>query len=253
MTIVLRPRIWIFEQGVLYFGPVPGNQVHAHRALQVLISRHGRITADQGHGTESISAKAMIIGPLVRHRIHIRIKAVYSLFYEPSAFTKVTAHGQPFKECVLSREDKLFLDEWNGSDLSGDEAQKIFSFGARLAGLTLRHGFQAVNVDPRVEAVLTKLHSTDSPAVSIKALADEVELSPSRLIHLFSENLQMPLRSYYLWLKLRRSLDALARGENLTSAAYVAGFSDSAHYSRIFARTFGFPPSVLRLAKISKV
>ena len=37
----------------------------------------------------------------------------------------------------------------------------------------------------------------------------------------------------------------LARGGTLTDAAHAAGYSDSAHLSRVFRATFGFRPSAL--------
>ena len=41
------------------------------------------------------------------------------------------------------------------------------------------------------------------------------------------------------------ALEAYAAGQSLTEAAHLAGFSDSAHFSRVFKRTFGLPATTL--------
>lgn len=48
-----------------------------------------------------------------------------------------------------------------------------------------------------------------------------------------------------VWLRLQQALAEIARGSNLTEAAYAAGFADSAHLSRSFRQTFGIAPNVL--------
>jgi AraC-like DNA-binding protein len=77
------------------------------------------------------------------------------------------------------------------------------------------------------------------------ALSAGCHLSASRLRHVFLESVGVPLARYRWWLRLRRVALAIQQGRDLTGAAYDAGFSDSAHLSRIFRRTFGFPPSLL--------
>jgi AraC-like DNA-binding protein len=44
---------------------------------------------------------------------------------------------------------------------------------------------------------------------------------------------------------LVRAIEVYAEGKSLTEAAHQAGFSDSAHFSRTFKRTFGLPATTL--------
>ena len=48
-----------------------------------------------------------------------------------------------------------------------------------------------------------------------------------------------------LWRRLIRALEVYAGGQSLTEAAHMAGFSDSAHFSRVFKRFFGLPATTL--------
>jgi len=98
------------------------------------------------------------------------------------------------------------------------------------------------------EHVLAALHYLDlnlngRPTLSEAAAAGHI--SPSRLTHLFTDEVGIPFRSYVLWLRLRRVAEMVADGSNLTEAAISSGFSDSSHLSRVFKDNFGLAPSAL--------
>ena len=77
----------------------------------------------------------------------------------------------------------------------------------------------------------------------VQHVARQVGLSESRLMHLFREQIGIPLRPYARWLRLRLAADEVRRGANLTQAAHAAGFTDSSHLSNVFHDTFGLTPS----------
>jgi AraC-like DNA-binding protein len=76
-------------------------------------------------------------------------------------------------------------------------------------------------------------------------VAAAVGVSVSRLTHLFTEQVGIPLRRYVLWLRLRMAITEVLGGADLTDAAHSAGFADSAHLTRTCRDMFGLPPSVL--------
>jgi AraC-like DNA-binding protein len=75
-----------------------------------------------------------------------------------------------------------------------------------------------------------------------------VGLSPSRASHLFVEETGLPFRTFVLWLRVTRAVDAHIAGMSLTEAAQAAGFADSAHLSRTFKRMFGLPAAALEMS-----
>ena len=89
------------------------------------------------------------------------------------------------------------------------------------------------------------LRETPELRMRLVHLSTAVALSPSRLSHLFREQVGLPIRRFLLWLRLREALSAVARGESLTTAAHAAGFSDAAHFTRTFRRMLGIAPSEL--------
>jgi AraC-like DNA-binding protein len=100
---------------------------------------------------------------------------------------------------------------------------------------------------PRVRRVLFYLHQQELawPATSLTRLAQVADLSPSRLMHTFTESLGIPLRPYLLWLRVHRAAGALAAGHTITEAAHLADFADAPHLTRTFRRMFGVTPREL--------
>ncbi|CAM4080272.1 helix-turn-helix domain-containing protein [Pseudoalteromonas byunsanensis] len=101
------------------------------------------------------------------------------------------------------------------------------------------------HLDPRIAALLAKLNQCFSQDCIkpehwlAKDIAHTLNLSESRFLHLFKDNIHLPWRPYLLWRRLICAIQALNKGHNATQAAYIAGFSDSAHLSRTFKKQFG--------------
>jgi AraC-like DNA-binding protein len=82
-----------------------------------------------------------------------------------------------------------------------------------------------------------ELHASD--------LAGWISLSEeSRARHLFKEQAGVSFKRYLKWLKTMEAVKyTCTANSNLTEAAHMAGFSDSAHLSRTFKEMFGLSPS----------
>jgi AraC-like DNA-binding protein len=79
---------------------------------------------------------------------------------------------------------------------------------------------------------------------SLKELAKAVNVSPFHLAHTFRNETGTTLHQYFLQLKLRSSLDLLPNAHgDLTGVAMKLGFSSHSHFTDMFRRAFGTPPS----------
>ncbi|HEX6644965.1 MAG TPA: helix-turn-helix transcriptional regulator, partial [Gemmatimonadales bacterium] len=78
--------------------------------------------------------------------------------------------------------------------------------------------------------------------VTLPDIARDLNVSPSRLRHLFAEEVGLPFKTYVLWQRLQRAVQLQSTG-NLTNAALSAGFADAAHMTRTFRRMLGMAPS----------
>lgn len=100
-------------------------------------------------------------------------------------------------------------------------------------------------MDNRIQTVLTHLKHDHQLTSPVKTLAQKTGLSDSRLMHLFKEEIGIPIRRYILWIKILGTLKLLLDGQSFTHAAHHAGFSDSAHFSRTFKHMFGMSISAI--------
>lgn len=99
--------------------------------------------------------------------------------------------------------------------------------------------------DNRIQNVLDYINDNINNEINTKSLMDVSYLSESRLLHLFKEQIGLPIRNYILWYRIQIAFNEIVKGMSLTQAAHFAGFSDQAHLTRTFVRTFGAPPSTL--------
>jgi transcriptional regulator GlxA family with amidase domain len=90
--------------------------------------------------------------------------------------------------------------------------------------LNVSHGLK---LDERVAFVLEMMHSSSNRSVPVKSVAAMLGISPSRLRHLFKEQLGISLHKYEIFLRLEhvrlilRTTDCCVK-----QAARFAGFSD---------------------------
>ena len=96
------------------------------------------------------------------------------------------------------------------------------------------------DLDPRIAAVVSRLCSTPSaPTISVKELAAEVNLSPSRLTHLFGEQLGTTIRRFRAWKRARMVVPIALEEDNLLNLALEAGYADATHFSHSMRSFFG--------------
>ena len=98
------------------------------------------------------------------------------------------------------------------------------------------------STDKRILESIERLYIS-SDRLTLTELAKRANISTSRFRHLFKEETGIPLSAYQLWLKTRKAILYLVENQKLIEAAYEGGFSDQAHFSRIFRRSFGLNPS----------
>jgi AraC-like DNA-binding protein len=116
---------------------------------------------------------------------------------------------------------------------ANDAAFDTFVFGTTLPKPAL---------DPRVIAALEILKDDDALDASAQELADRTQLSFHRFLHLFSDEVGVPLRTFRSWKRARVWLKHVTEESNLTEVAHRIGYPDSAHFSRSVRQVFGLQP-----------
>ncbi|SEO44268.1 helix-turn-helix domain-containing protein [Aquisalimonas asiatica] len=111
-------------------------------------------------------------------------------------------------------------------------------------------GPQPEALDPRVRRAIHALLEDSRPPNDQEQLALHVGLSPSRLGHLFRQEIGMSIGRFRLWTRIQRLAMAIGVSGSITEAALNAGFRDPSQLARDFRMLFGLKPSgILRNAQ----
>jgi len=154
------------------------------------------------------------------------------------AFTKIDApHVLPLRHSQFAPLLPSMERAQTGA-LTHEQSLQLFSDVLDLARPSLP---LVTALDERAQLLMRTLW--DKPRCSLADLANVLNLSYHRASHVFVETVGIPVRTYQLWQKLYRASAPLQEGRSLTEAAHIAGFSDSAHYSRAFQTAYGRSPT----------
>jgi AraC-like DNA-binding protein len=232
-------------------GPGFRGALHSHHALHFVLAIGGELRV-RTPALPWASAAGVLTAPDAPHAVDSLGTDVLLVFLDPESEA-----GATFLP-ILDRPVRL-LSAPERAELVRDVVPRtILRFGAdawaRSAARTLGVpiALSQRTIDPRVRRLLRALRTYGvDDTTSLEALAALVGLSPSRLMHVFTTSVGIPLRPYLSWLRVQRAAIAIVSGVALGEAAHSAGFADGAHMSRTFRRMLGVAPSVLRPMRCS--
>lgn len=227
-------RLFLWEGAALFIGPLSDTTQHRHHAAQVSIGLSGSFRIRAGsrwQGTDYACIPANY-----PHQVQCDSGAIaVALFDGATAPGRAIGKGGPGTTARPLApppaipgnigEAKQFLD---------------FMISPFCVQMTAPKP-----LDERIATILSILADPETAQIRTKNLAREVGLSEGRFMHLFKDETGLPVRRYVLWRRIIKSVDAASHGADMTTAAHAGGFSDSAHFSRIFRATFGLSPSKL--------
>ncbi len=102
-------------------------------------------------------------------------------------------------------------------------------------------------MDSRIQTVIQFMEANLSRVLSLDELADAVNLSPSRLSHVFKAETGLSPAQYWKTRRLRQAAKLLAhtflRVQEITQAV---GIHDESHFHRDFKKTYGLTPLQFR-------
>lgn len=207
-------------------------QLHAHPALELILAQEGFFTlVTEKQRLENITGA--LIPPNQSHAYEGENCTSEFIFIEidfPIATDILAAIGRS-----ETSEGVLVIEEIHRALLSKERLQHW-----------CRESQQREIYDSRVAACMIFIQTHLDDNLLLPQLAKEVQLSPSRLSHLFKAQVGLPIQKYIIWTRMKVAIDlVIHQKRNLTEAALEAGFYDSAHFSKHFKEMLGVKPSLV--------
>ena len=256
-----RALLCLWPQRMMFIGRLGTLPLHRHPISVCLVALQTPLRVSTAMAGESMVCLTAIVPAGLSHSLDLSGAPVAVIYNDPD--DPYYRRLSPHQECGLSSldpeiEGSLIVAVRNvyASHQAGDKLRfDDFDVAAeRALGIEPR----PLRLDVRVERVVSMIRADIDRNHSIEELARRVDLSPSRLQHLFVQEIGVPLRTFRIWIRFRHAVERVGDGDSITSAALDAGFSSSSHFSHAFKATFGAtaasvlkgPPSRVRIQLI---
>jgi AraC-like DNA-binding protein len=229
-----------------FIGQFEDNLPHKHYAVQISISLNSKLRITKTNGIIS-EYKNCLIKSNVTHQLTCDDKHLLLLFYPSSSIghylnqlsiTSITDFTHP----ILNHLMRLGLNFIEGTI---DFKKLILEIKCLLEIFACECETGNHFKDQRINTAIKYLEANFERIISLNEIAKKCFLSESRFLHLFKENTGITYRKAQQWHKVSKSFNML-KNQNLTKTAHQFGFTDSAHYSKVFKETFGFNPKLIQ-------
>ncbi|WP_228001256.1 helix-turn-helix transcriptional regulator [Nocardia australiensis] len=233
-----EPKTGLLRAGVLaFYGPIGVTELHAHNAVQIVATQTPIVVVDASgirhHGTH------VIVPADAPHRIAAGAERGTAIYLDPETAAGAAADHRAHAYGWADSTHSLPADPASVG-LAEAVAEVVHDLQHDTEGSAPTGQHAVVNEAMRMLPALVR----DGP-VRGADVARRLGVSGSRLTHLFTEQVGIPLRPYILWLRLHMAVTRVRSGDDLADAAIAAGFADCTQFTRTCRRTFGLAPSAL--------
>ncbi|PJZ85755.1 helix-turn-helix transcriptional regulator [Leptospira harrisiae] len=215
---------------------------HSHYAVSILVSLGSPFQLFT-KSNEVIVSQGIVIPPNFYHRLDASHSEMVIIQLDPKSdeYKRIIIDESPKTiESEIRSKIQSIADPLFGESLNCNTARSIYNQILSLLGSET----MSKKYDERIEMAIQKIKEKIPNPVTLNELSEISGISTDRFMHLFKDNMGIPLRQYLLWQRLHIAAKLLQVGENLTTASHAAGFSDQAHLSRTFKKMFGVKPSL---------
>ncbi len=208
------------------------SEFHAHPAVEILYSESGRMQIETAASVFHEVSFAVIPANM-RHRIISENEPTNVLLMECNP-------GLLQKQLVAEQ-----IELVNGVYVETKRRNRR-ELMKKLTRWVLQNEVP-ITLHNEILVCLDYLNSTSSDYKQMMTvLKSSINLSESRLSHMFKEEMGISLKKYLVWCRLKRAFQGVVEGRvNMYHAALESGFYDQAHLSRAFKQLLGIRPSIV--------
>ena len=214
--------------------------VHCHAMMQFFVCTEGKLNIKVGK--EQPDAKCILVNKNVKHAFNTDKKLCLTTIIEP-----VSAIGLALDELLNNKDyyvvDDSVADELIRQVISLKECPCKEQYSNLMDGISGCFGLLSSHkqLDERIVSFLELLEHCNCDDHSIEEYAGNLNLSASRLSHLFSEQVGIPIKKYLTLHQLEKAFEEILQGKSITKASLDAGFDSPSHFAAVVKNLMGLP------------
>ena len=226
----------------VYFGSDLKTKAHAHHALEIVFALDGLLTI---HGIKTIKSEGVIIKPDTVHSISGKGLIISILLDSDTALCSELVSMLGSKHIVKLEPSvtRTLITYFHNHDSHLTESAICEMLSNSLASGNNLDAHATHQLDRRIVDVIDLIKSSPTKSIAFKTMLKVSALSESRLMHLFKKETGVTIRKFILWTKLQHAIKLHQVGNSLKRSASLSGFTDAAHFNRVFVSNYGLNPS----------
>jgi AraC-like DNA-binding protein len=222
-------------------------EIHHHPAVQVGVGLTGPLTV-RTDGATPRSGHVVVIASGAGHAVRSEpTDLTLALYLTPHTWPGAPLHALSRSESgdgIWIPADHRALARAVADALDADPELAAATLIDRLCG----DPGQQPGLHPQLRQAMDLIYSGTTESVDLASIAHEVAVSPDYLGRLCRQQTGVSFSAATRWARLLSGLKHLARGEQVTDAAHLAGFADGSHANRVCREMTGAPPSAIARA-----
>jgi AraC-like DNA-binding protein len=229
------------------------SNMHRHGALQLTlgIEKPLRLGPDEEPGPDDVTSRAILVAANQYHWFESE-GWVAALWLEPeSRIGRLFAKTFLSTEAIVALPIEPLAEVWpqlEDMTTSSTSATEALEIRRAIESVWFEESTASPPLHPALRRAIRYVRELPVTRVSASELAEVGGVSETYLLHLFSEQLGIPLRRFVLWWRMRRAVAVIVGGGTATKAAHDAGFHDSSHLTRTFKELLAVSPRELAKA-----
>jgi AraC-like DNA-binding protein len=202
--------------------------IHYHQCFQIVVSLGGAFdSVIDGKSYPGLSG--FFVNQYVTHSCKSQDTEVLVYFIDAESH-----HGKYMRDML---EDKPFIPI---EDMSLVMDGSLTDYADEVLNRLVPATFTDRPIDDRIRTALAYIDERLTEPLGLDEVAATVFLSPERFRHLFAQEAGVPFSQYLLWKRIKGViLQVLQENLPMSAASIQNGFTDQAHFTRLFRRTFG--------------